>query len=166
MVKKQKGFTLIELLVVIAIIGVLASVVLASLNTARSKGADASIKSNLNGIRSQAELYYDSNSNSYTGGAAGLATTTITAASGVCGSMPGIFTDPNIISALKSAMAQTGDNTKAYCGAGNGTAALGTNGWAVAVPLKSVTTNAWCVDYTGKSGVITVPSAATNFAGC
>jgi prepilin-type N-terminal cleavage/methylation domain-containing protein len=55
---KQKGFTLIELLVVIAIIGVLASVVLASLNTARNKGADAAIIATLNGQRSQAELYY------------------------------------------------------------------------------------------------------------
>ena len=56
----KRGFTLIELLVVIAIIGVLASVVLASLNTARAKGADAAIKSNLNGVRAQAELQYDS----------------------------------------------------------------------------------------------------------
>ena len=55
----NKGFTLIELLVVIAIIGILAAVVLASLNSARDKGADAAIKSNLNNIRAQAELVYD-----------------------------------------------------------------------------------------------------------
>ncbi|KKR65039.1 MAG: Fimbrial protein pilin [Candidatus Curtissbacteria bacterium GW2011_GWA1_40_47] len=60
--KNSGGFTLIELLVVIAIIGILASVVLASLNTARTKGADAAIKSNLVNIRAQAELVYDTGS--------------------------------------------------------------------------------------------------------
>jgi type II secretory pathway pseudopilin PulG len=54
-----------ELLVVIAIIGILASVVLASLNTARSKGSDAAVKSSINNSRAQAELYYDANGNSY-----------------------------------------------------------------------------------------------------
>jgi len=61
----RRGFTLIELLVVIAIIGILSSVVLASLNSARNKGADAAIKSSLNNARAQAELFYDSNTNSY-----------------------------------------------------------------------------------------------------
>ncbi len=62
----KRGFTLIELLVVIAIIGILASVVLASLNSARDRGEDAAIRSNLNNARAQAELYYDGNGREYT----------------------------------------------------------------------------------------------------
>ena len=50
MQKLSKGFTLIELLVVVAIIGLLSSVVLSSLNSARVKGRDARRKSDLHQI--------------------------------------------------------------------------------------------------------------------
>lgn len=53
----QKGFTLIELLVVIAIIGILSSVVLASLNTARSRANDASRLATINSLRTGLDLY-------------------------------------------------------------------------------------------------------------
>ncbi len=55
----DKGFTLIELLVVIAIIGILSSVVLVSLNSARAKARDARRKSDLNQIRIALSLYYN-----------------------------------------------------------------------------------------------------------
>jgi prepilin-type N-terminal cleavage/methylation domain-containing protein len=61
----KRGFTLIELLVVIAIIGILSAVVLASLNTARSKGNDAAIKANLNTVGTQAALFLSENGNVY-----------------------------------------------------------------------------------------------------
>ncbi|MDB5254791.1 MAG: fimbrial protein pilin [Candidatus Nomurabacteria bacterium] len=59
--KKQQGFTLIELLVVIAIIGILASVILASLNSARLKARDAKRMSDLHEIQIALESYYNDN---------------------------------------------------------------------------------------------------------
>lgn len=67
MEKKNKGFTLIELLVVIAIIGILSSVVLASLNTARQKARDARRVSDIKQIQLALELYADDNSGNYPG---------------------------------------------------------------------------------------------------
>lgn len=47
MLYREKGFTIIELLVVIAIIGILATVIIGSLNGAREEGVAAKIKSEL-----------------------------------------------------------------------------------------------------------------------
>jgi prepilin-type N-terminal cleavage/methylation domain-containing protein len=58
--RKKKGFTLIELLVVIAIIGILATIVLVSLNTARAKARDARRSSDMHQIALAMEMFYDS----------------------------------------------------------------------------------------------------------
>ncbi len=54
-----KGFTLIELLVVVSIIGILATLVAANLNSARSRARDAQRKSDLKNIQTALRLYYN-----------------------------------------------------------------------------------------------------------
>ena len=57
--RAKGGFTLIELLVVIAIIGILASIVLASLNSARQKARDARRVADIKSIQLALEIYFD-----------------------------------------------------------------------------------------------------------
>src|ERR1035437_9880662 len=78
---KIGGFTLIELLVVIAIIGILSSIVLVSLNSARTKGKDTRVISDVQQIRTALESGYNGSSypdlktdNTFVNGNAGSAT--------------------------------------------------------------------------------------------
>ena len=64
-IEQNKGFTLIELLVVIDIIGLLSSVVLASLNSARVRANDAKRLSDIHQISNALQLYASDNNGLY-----------------------------------------------------------------------------------------------------
>lgn len=151
----EKGFTLIELLVVIAIIGILSSVVLASLNTARSKAGDSAIKSNLANIRAQAEILYD------TWGGYGVDATPTAFAVGACAATADtLFADPNI-----SAQIAAAGNASNAGGIGQGSCVSTASAWAVSVPLKVTNTNSWCVDSTGASKQVVPAGGDRGFNG-
>lgn len=133
MKKYSKGFTLIELLVVIAIIGILSSVVLASLNTARSKGSDAAIKSNIGLMRSQSEVVYDTLGAKYGTQEFSTACGAITVATPATT----IFNDVNSQTQIDAAVTVSG--TDATCVSSD-------TAYLIAVKLKADTTKGWCVD--------------------
>ena len=136
----EKGFTLIELLVVIAIIGILSSVVLASLSTARNKGKDATVQAQLASLRNAGEIYYSTNNKYSTSG------TAVTACSGAS-----FFTDTTsngkgVMDAISaSANGTAGTYTNMTC-----TVTAAGDAWAATAKLPGAGT--WfCVDSTGKA---------------
>jgi prepilin-type N-terminal cleavage/methylation domain-containing protein len=139
---KKQGFTLIELLVVIAIIGILSSVVLASLNTARNKGKAASAQASMSSARAQAELGLSS-SGAYLIDLCNVAGTT-------AGGLK-TLTD--------AAVAAGGTNLK--CGQDTAAADAPTKwGAEITLPVGGI----FCVDSTGFAGIIGATKITTGYS--
>lgn len=117
---RRFGFTLIELLIVISIIGLLAAVILSSLNDAREQGVNAKIKSEMDSIAKRAAI---EESQTFTFdtvcGSNGFATST---------AIVELITS---INALASSTVTCNSDTAAY---------------AASVPLEN---EHWCVDSVG-----------------
>jgi prepilin-type N-terminal cleavage/methylation domain-containing protein len=152
----NRAFTLIELLVVIAIIGILSSVVLASLNSARNKAKDSAIKSDLAQIRTAAEVEYDT-LGSYNNSGSPIAT-------GVTGSGPFVYNCnltalSNFTDTVFQNLSLQASLANIYSINGGKTYPIFCNVWpegyAVVVTLMQLNTlgnnTYWCIDSTGQS---------------
>ena len=141
MKKYNRGFTLIELLVVIAIIGILASVVLVSLNSARKKGNDTRVISDVNQIRTALETGY--NGTSYPD----LAANALSASGPNAANLTSLSTD----------LSSQGGTLKVVTNASSPFVQ-----YSISSPLVSNTASYFCVDSTGKAETTsTAPSAVT-----
>ncbi len=143
----KKGFTLIELLVVIAIIGILSSVVLASLSTARGKGNDAKVKAQLSGARAAAEVYFDTNSGY------GTATT-------ACNTANTLFTDTASGMATYATQANYPSGATLEC-------VVTSSGYAMSAILPGAgSPNNFCIDSSGQAKQVSSDTIGTGDITC
>jgi len=143
-IKQTAGFTLIELLMVVAIIGILISITIVSISSARNKATDKAIVSNMVTLRSQAALYYDGI------GAQSYGNSSVTCTSGLFSS------DPVIIAAIAKLQTYT-DVDHVVC---SNTA----NSYAVASQLKS-SNDYYCLDPVTTGKIVDVNSVQNGLIG-
>ena len=149
----HKGFTLIELLVVVAIIGILSGIVLAALNSARTRSREGKAMGLLTQVRNQMEIYSTQNGN-YGGYVWGVGTNCATTIYDSSGLQVNVFTIPHdqgglirIIDDLKTTVSSVDCATGPYYGAyqGNGAGAS-----TYAVMITKANGERVCIDSTTK----------------
>jgi prepilin-type N-terminal cleavage/methylation domain-containing protein len=155
--KYAQGFTLIELLVVVALLGIMATIVMAALNSTKTSSEDTSIQANINKLQTQAELYY-SNNNNY--GANTLAYSSVCPTTAVASTTAGVMgvSGTGLLAFTTAIVKQAGSANTLCTVSANGTK------WAVAARFKGDTTKVICADSTGKSkiSVTALASSITN----
>ena len=151
----SRGFTLIELLVVITIIGLLSTVVLASLGSARAKSRDARRLSDLKQIATTIALGDGTKSVAFAVcTTAGTRLSTCTTPVGLT-----VFTDPSEPSALCPAGASA--TASAPCDYTVANAAANTQNWKVCTYLEART-----LPLTTTGGLVSIGHDGNVVAGC
>jgi prepilin-type N-terminal cleavage/methylation domain-containing protein len=107
--KNKKGFTLIELLIVIAIIGILASIVLVSLSSARNRAYRASALSTVSGLGTEIIVCQDDAGTAVAGWTSG------TVGGGTMCRVAALNADAAGHTVAWPTLASTGGSTGAYC---------------------------------------------------
>jgi len=111
------------------------------LGSARNRGADAAVKSNLANARSQGEIFWNTNTivrDSYTN----------VCTNGVVGGANGVG---SLVLAAARATGLTVYATNAIGSTATATCNNSASAWAAEAPIKTVVGGMWCVDSTGKS---------------
>ena len=148
MIKNNSAFTLMEILVVIAIIGVLSTVVMASLSSARGRSINASIKSSLANARAQGELFQATNTLGYLG---------ICLPANSSGGEESIRRFFDVAHQASGATSLTDVQSTAQSGTTMSACHASGSGWAISVPLKvpevsgATTYYYFCVDSIGSA---------------
>jgi general secretion pathway protein G len=122
----RKGFTLVEILIVVIILGILAAIVIPQFTDASTQARESSLRSNLQTVRSQIELYKVQHNDSLPASTGGVDfPTAMTGKTDVTGA---VSTDPNAYGPYLQQMPTNPFNNKNTVGT-DGTAGSGTYGW-------------------------------------
>ncbi len=167
---KNRGFTLIELLVVIAIIGILSSVVLVSLNSARNRGKDTRVISAVQQLRTIFEGGYVNGAYPDLCGTSATitaGTTQMPVPCGAAGASTGKFGTSSNTQANQLVSDVIANGGVIHYMVSTGTGDTNVTNYAIYGKLPSNTSNYFCIDSTGKTNQAnSIPVAGATDVNC